>query len=321
MEFRSLVSRVLSIDTSEASFERRRFRLGSDECREHLERIGHAFILGYNLALSTASQERLLEALELEAPEYRGFAHEGAGMALAILDSILPFSGKRWDAFHEQTKAEYTYLLHVGYGWAVARIPWLRWRLRRTLLKFDGLLKWLVIDGLGFHDGYFDWDIARLKRSSESTSLPYFVKAYHQGLGRCAWFVSCGEPETILRNIESFSIDFRGDMWSGLGLACGYAGGVSPAEIKKIVEFSAGFRSNLAQGVAFGVSARLLSQTSNERTDMASEIVCGLDAVDVAALTNAVVAGESRWQLSYEDWREKVRSLLCTQENARSKTC
>ena len=52
--------------------------------------------------------------------EYRGFAYEGASMALAILDGMLPAGGKRLDRFVTGPAAHQVYTAHVGAGWAMA---------------------------------------------------------------------------------------------------------------------------------------------------------------------------------------------------------
>jgi hypothetical protein len=48
-------------------------------------------------------------------------------------------------------------MAHVGIGWAIARLPWLRRRIEQPLNRLDSLLRWLAVDGYGFHEGYFYW--------------------------------------------------------------------------------------------------------------------------------------------------------------------
>ena len=45
-------------------------------------------------------------------------------------------------------------MMHVGLGWALAR---LRRSVTPYLAQLDPLLGWLAVDGYGFHEGYFDW--------------------------------------------------------------------------------------------------------------------------------------------------------------------
>src|SRR4051812_18567838 len=85
-----LLRRLLGIDPAEATFARRGFR-GTPEARMRLERVGLAFLEGYHAALEARGGDALAERLgEVEAV-MRGFACEGAAMALALLDALAPW--------------------------------------------------------------------------------------------------------------------------------------------------------------------------------------------------------------------------------------
>jgi hypothetical protein len=43
-------------------------------------------------------------------------------------------------------------MVHIGAGWTLAR---LFGRAEHYLATKDSLLRWLVVDGYGFHEGYF----------------------------------------------------------------------------------------------------------------------------------------------------------------------
>ncbi len=127
-------------------------------------------------------------------------------------------------------------MTYVGIGWLLARLPggiqgYLR-RLQQVgakglspLQKLDPLLGWLAIDGYGFHQGYFHW------RKYIQGILPpknlsgYSCRVFDQGLGRSLWFVKGANIHAIEEAIAQFQPQRRADLWSGIGLACGYAGG------------------------------------------------------------------------------------------------
>src|ERR1022692_1923089 len=60
--------------------------------------------------------------------ELQGFAFEGAAMALTLLDHFMPVNRGRFHRFLHGEGAPHFYMLHVGAGWAMARLPWLGWR-------------------------------------------------------------------------------------------------------------------------------------------------------------------------------------------------
>jgi len=96
-------------------------------------------------------------SLETVEPAFRGFAYEGCTMALAVRDGIRlygrpPFQ-RHWvrDLLASQG-ANHIYMAYIGVGWAMARLPRLRWR---AIQPHDPLLRWLALDGYGFHQAYF----------------------------------------------------------------------------------------------------------------------------------------------------------------------
>jgi hypothetical protein len=184
---------------------------------------------------------------------------------------------------------------------------------------FDPLLKWLVVDGYGFHEGYFH--PKRYFRASGETEscfrIPrslsgYAVRAFLQGLGRSLWFVEGAEPTAIADSIRRFPLEQRGDLWGGVGLASSYAGGVDRLVLDRLFSLAGGHTSCLAQGAAFAAKARELSATPTEHTDLACHVLCGHSAEVAAAITDETAVGladESGFP-AYEVWRQRIRSRL-----------
>jgi hypothetical protein len=83
--------KLLGLKPREAEFERRGFPALGSPHRGRLEAVGRSFIGGYNAALAAGEPGELAGALEATAPEQKGFAYEGAVMALMILDLTMPW--------------------------------------------------------------------------------------------------------------------------------------------------------------------------------------------------------------------------------------
>jgi len=178
--------RLLAISPEEASFARRGFSAGDPRVRERLEGIGRTFLRGYHLALEDPLADPLGARLNSIDNEHRGFAFEGAAMALGLLDRLTPWHRDRIRNFLAGPAAPHTYLVHVGYGWALAR---LKRSVEKHLAGLDPLLGWLALDGYGFHEGYFHG-----RETVERQAVPVRLKGYYrrgfdQGLGRSLWFV------------------------------------------------------------------------------------------------------------------------------------
>ncbi|HET9363532.1 MAG TPA: DUF1702 family protein, partial [Candidatus Angelobacter sp.] len=184
----SPLQKLLEIDTQEVEFFRRGFTCTSPEIRHRLENVGRIFLQGYHTALQYRDQSALAECLSRIEPEHRGFAYEGAAMALALQDQIF-LRRNSLRRFMEDVGKQHIFMLHVGAGWTYARLPWLRRRLEVVIKQFHPVLRWLVLDGYGFHEGYFYWR----ERTKPGVRVPRIFAArlsedarhvFFQGLGR-----------------------------------------------------------------------------------------------------------------------------------------
>ena len=265
-----LLNKLLSISPSEVTFARRGFSGAKPETRDRLEHVGIIFLLGYHAALQENESEALSNRLEQIAAEYRGFAFEGAAMGLALRDAMVPGSS-RLPEFIAGAGKRHIYMLHVGAGWAYARVPWLRWSIETVLRKFDPVLRWLVLDGYGFHQGYFHFSTPL--NSAVNRLSPDARHIFYQGFGRSLWFVHGCDFHQIAITISGFPVIYQADAWSGIGLACTYAGGATAPDMEDAISLVGCFTSALAQGAAFAAKARQISRQSNaaHRTSL-----CGL---------------------------------------------
>lgn len=296
--------RLLSLSQHEASFRKRGFTASNESKRLALESVGETFIGGYNLALVADRPKDLLQHIDTVPPSRRGFAVEGAAMGCAIAD-VLPFRNPSFADHVRMYAREFSYLTHVGAGWALARAPW---RLTRILAPLDPVHYWLAYDGVGFHDTYFYHRrvLAGWRRKPPSS---YAARAYDQGIGRALWFVAGGSAAGAVELIGGFAAARRGDLWSGLGLAMTYAGPVEESEITAVFAAAGMHRLDLAQGVAFACEARARAQHVPAHTELVANVVSHASADELSNLVRHARAGLSGGDADtppYELWRRKV---------------
>lgn len=307
MRLPSFIRRFLEISPREVEFDRRGFTCSNPGIRNHLENIGRTFLRGYSAALTHHDQNLLVQSLDQVPPEQRGFAYEGTAMALALQDGIT-FGGDTFASFVKGVGRRHIYMLHVGAGWAYARLPWTRHHIERTFTKLDPTLRWLVIDGYGFHQGYFKGKTRAMSDVSTSRLSEHGRHVFYQGLGRSLWFIDGADVHRICRSISQFSPLYHNDVWSGVGLACAYAGGIAHATIAELRQASGLHAAALAQGAAFAAKARQLAGNPAPHTDMACSVVCGMPAQQAAALCNTAFARISPLHsCPYQHWRHLLQ--------------
>ena len=301
--------RFLGLSPVEASFARRGFLVGEDNARHRLEQVGVTFLSGYHAALEATGFVPLARRLESEEAEFRGFAFEGAAMGLGLLDCVTPWRKDRWRTFTEQFAQHHIYMMHVGLGWALAR---LRRRVTPYFDQLDPLLGWLVVDGYGFHEGYFGWPRYVERQIISERLSGYERRVFDQGLGRSIWFVKGAQVAAVASAIDAFPIARRDDLWSGVGLACGYAGGCGRAAIEWLRSAAGRHLPALAQGVAFAAKTRQRAANLNSHTETVCRLICGLYAEQAAAITD-VALEDLRAEdglPAYEKWRRRIQDKL-----------
>jgi hypothetical protein len=301
----------LEIAPDATDFATHGFQPGAPSTRELLERSASTFVFGYHTALASATNATLANELEQVDVAFKGFAYEGAGMALALLDFFFPWR-KRFLPFTLAEGNAHIYMLYVGWGWTMGRLP----RKCITITQrtpYDPLLRWLAYDGYGFHEGFFSWR-QRLQQQRRPYGLPggYAHRAFDQGLGRSLWFVGCGDPSYITHCIRAFPRSRQPDLWSGIGLASAYAGGVSVAELQTLRQNAGPFYPHLAQGCAFAIKARCRARNPIEHTQLASSVLCGLPIDDVVSLVDASISDLplNSIEPAFELWRQRIQVSL-----------
>ena len=297
---------LFGISSDEASFARRGFQTVHAPLQERLESIGRTFVKGYRTALQEGDPNALGAKLNEIELEFRGFAFEGAAMGCALLDYLTPWKSQRLQRLIEGPGENYIHLIHVGAGWAMARLPW---RISHRLAHMDPLLGWLAIDGFGFHQGYFRWPIYIEKQRAPNLPVGYPHRVFDQGLGRSLWFVKGADVDRITSTINGFSTERQPDLWSGIGLAAAYAGGVDRSELERLRDRVGMFLPELAQGAAFAAKARQRADNIMPYTEQACQVFCNTSANAAAVLTDAALlnlnahASES----AYELWRVRIQ--------------
>jgi hypothetical protein len=321
LNFRALRRRILTPSMSQTRLDVRGFHVKNDAARSRLERVGATFLTGYGYAAEARTVAEAEDRLELLDREVRGFGYEGAAMGFAVRDG-LPIGGSSHVAqLLAGRGGRHAYMAWIGVGWAMARLPRFRWS---RITVDDPLLRWLVLDGYGFHQAYF----ATRQYVTEHYREPnmpwpaegprwYAQHAIDQGIGRALWFIGGTEVERVTELIDGFPADRQPDLYSGTGLAATYAGGASPAELSLLAERAGNHLPQLRQGVVFAATARVEADLVVPHTEVATELLCGITPAEAAQLSldcrprpgDETAGGEDDLP-AYELWRRNLAAAL-----------
>lgn len=285
------------------------------EAKQQLETVGATFLKGYAYAVEARSAAEAEQWLETVPSAYRGFAYEGAGMGAVMLDSLTG-STKRLTGLLNGQGQHHIYMVYVGIGWAMARLPRFLWP---DVTGTDPVLRWLILDGYGFHQAYFRTDdyVRDPHREHPFTwdggSAAYSARVIDQGIGRALWFVGGTAPDVVAGLISAYPEHRHGDLYAGAGLASTYAGSADEDELRRFAEHAGKHQPQLAQGAAFAAEAREKAGTTTAHTHLAARVLCGGRTPEAAArvctdLRPATCDGGDT--PAFEIWRQQIAATI-----------
>ncbi|GAA0458561.1 DUF1702 family protein [Actinoplanes campanulatus] len=315
--WRALRRRILTPSMKETKLSVRGFHVKDAVARTMLETTGESFLTGYAYAAEARHPAEAEERLETVPRQYRGFAYEGAGMGFAIRDG-LPFGGSYVSRFLEGRAQDHIYMVYVGIGWALARLPRFRWP-NGGAAATDPLLRWLVLDGYGFHQAFFHTD-RYVREQYRERNFPwpaagpswYADRVIDQGIGRAIWFVGGADPTVAADLIDAFDESRRSDLYCGAGLAATYAGAAGEAELGVLLQRSGKHRPQVAQGSVFAGTARFRADLVMPHTTAATRLLCGVTPEQASGLAEAArleSVGPAEVP-AYEVWRRRIVARL-----------
>ena len=158
------------------------------------EPVARTLVDSFYMTMNDSRFRTLVPKLDAIDTELRGIAYEGAGMGLMVLDSLFPYK-KRLAAFLEGSWSPYRCLVYIGAGLVLPRVPK---NPERVMAKQDALLRWFVMDGYGFYEGFFSW-----RRVVNEHFVRHASTATHGVPSIRGWDAACGSPPAPTSNASS----------------------------------------------------------------------------------------------------------------------
>jgi hypothetical protein len=307
---------VFGMSLSEANFTSRKFEEGF-EAQKRLEFVAKTVVNGYNTAVENGLNDDLRAITKSKTKELSGFFHEGIGMGLYALDIFSIQKKNRFWKYIDEKEKKHEYMSYIGAGLTCGVF---NASFKKVIDKGCPMSACLVIDGVGFYYAMF-----KTKKTLQKFYIPksiknnsFYLERYDNGIGRALWFYNSGEPERIQKTISTFSEERRPAIWSGIGLAAAYAGGVSLAKIKRLKELSEKHSLMLGQGVLLAAHTRYTAGNpqKDENTVVILTGATGKECHEIALQHKRVLEGKKQIEgkPSFQFFLENIRNWLQQQE-------
>jgi len=307
---------LMTPELAEVTFARRGFPMAPPAATQRLEAIPQAVICGFEWGIDSRDMWEVERRLDQVDAELRGFACEGVTMAFTVRDAM--GRGHRTRDLLLGYARKHVFLAYIGMGFAMARLPRPLWKKAIPDLTGDPYyptMTWLAVDGYGFDRAYFDtrrWvDGQYVPASYPWQGAPdYFARAADQGVGRALWFICGAQVPAVAAAVRGFASHRQRDLWAGVGLAAGFAGGSDAEALGVLRRESSEHSADLALGAVFAAKARSYAGLVPGHTELAVSAFCDLPVSAAVALADdtAPGTGHAGAEPAYEAWRKNIRA-------------
>jgi hypothetical protein len=251
-----------------------------------MEYIQNVFLGVQNYMQTNHELEELIAFLDAEPPDFRSVAYESASMEIGLQGFPTGKELINWKNFYQRSEKAHTFHMDIGLGWAFAKTeisptPYLE--------SMSPVTQWMIFDGIGYYYGLF-----KGRRTVKDQLVPSGIEmqelhGFDQGLGRRLWYIAKGDVIELVQLIKAFHSSRHGDLWRGVGIACGYVGGSEKEDLEQLLICSAGFKQQLCCGVALAAISRNASNSVTRDIDLACEIICGMSLKDVLSPGSGII--------------------------------
>lgn len=224
--------------------------------RNLVNKIASTFVSGFRETIASGDSGASIRHVESNNEEcFKPFYVEGASLALAASRALPFFKNSSGPNDLLDHLPGFKHVIYAGWGWWHAFMPRPTRSFQNSIDSTD-IFSAISIDGTAFaraflfaRPPYFDLRIPPVSNAKK--------RLWVQGYGRALWFLATANVSVIERQRKRVGNELSADLDSGLGLASGFAGMVSPTS-----SCSTTIRANKSaylQGYAFGLTARAMS--------------------------------------------------------------
>ena len=253
----------------------------SNKVPEKMEYIQKLFLDVQDFMRKQPSLDVLIQFLNTEPTEFRSIAFESASVGLAVHDFSTGSKLESWGEFYSNFGITHSFHFDIGLGWAFAKtktIPSKNWELSNSPRRR------MVFDGIGYYHALY-----KGRRTVKNQIIAEGIEGndtegYDQGIGRRLWYIAKGDVKKLNQLIQNFQTDRHPYLWQGVGIACGYVGGIDEENMNLLLNASSKNKQQLQTGIALAAISRNASNSVTENIKLACTFFCNRNLNEVILL-------------------------------------
>ena len=231
--------------------------LGSDLLLKNIVLIQKIFKETKEFSEKENDLKIIINFLDKLPNRFQSIGYEAVAMVFALKDLEAGDELKFWSYYLEHYAYNHSVQVHIGLGWALAQK-------RQSPIKYldnlDPMLRWRVVDGCGYYDGFF-----RRRKTLKGDFVLNFtgneLQAYTLGLGRSLWYITKGDVNSLTKIISTLPNIIHASLWIGIGIASTYTGGLGLKHFQALKITAGKYLLQFALGVSLCIWSRVKAKT------------------------------------------------------------
>jgi hypothetical protein len=241
-----------------------------DNVSDRIEYIQKLFLRVATCVEAMNDISAVIEFLEQEEAEFRSIAYESASMTIGVRDLRNTSDLQNWEQFRNASLDRHSFHVDIGLGWSFAKTGI---QPNKFLRSGEPVKNRMVYDGFGYYYGLF-----KGRSVIKNRAIPAEVEdiiGFDQGLGRRLWYLAKGNVEDLIEIVKGFDEVREPALWRGVGIACGYVGGIQGGALARLSNAAAGYKKQLESGIGLAAISRIASNSVSEDVSKALLMICG----------------------------------------------
>ncbi|MFT5513185.1 MAG: hypothetical protein ACI8SE_001586 [Bacteroidia bacterium] len=221
----------------------------SQNSLQNIVRIENHFMQFANEVLEQPLRiDSILERLKQTPLFLRSIAYESASMAIAYLDFTSNAQDQQWGNFRSKTPAKHLWHVQIGLGLGYAKAG--KWP------DVDSEHNSLIYDGIGYYHALFSGRKTIKMQHVPSELSDEELSWFDVGIGRRLWYTAKGDPTELGALMMLFDETRQEKLWHGVGVACGYVGGIDAETLQQIAILATDYVQSFKLGFSLALTNR-----------------------------------------------------------------